>query len=299
MILPDTEPTTAFHHYRSRGRMKTPNWIDSELTTRVPRGDGKVRLHKLPICEATGLARYRDRHQARHGAEAMCAGRHDFEVGTFACPSCHGFHLEQIFRREPVVVGASSEPTDAFMASLPSRKRRYVLFDVENPTRGARATCAQVSSLWNIIKREAPGIAPSDHVVVGAARYVVRKYRGAINGDNVKWVVGADAPDGADRALLAAIDVRRVARDFDELVIISGDHAFVDVARRARALGLTVHVVTAEDPENGLMLSRELAAIASTRSFVRLESRKQKQDNLTEIHQVIRGVRRHIETAAA
>jgi CTP:molybdopterin cytidylyltransferase MocA len=279
--------------------MKTCNRIDSELPVRSRRKDRKSRSHKLPICGATGLARYRDRHQARHGAEAMCAGRGDFEVATFSCPDCHGFHLEQIPHRKPLVVGTHSRPTDAFTASLPSRKSRYVIVDIENPTCGAAASCRQVASLWNVIKQEAPGIAPNDHVVVGAARNVVRKYRAAINGDNVKWVVGADAPDGADRALLAAIDVRRVARDFDELVIISGDHAFVDVARRARAFGLTVHVVTVQDPEHGSMLSRELAAIANTRSFVRLVSRKQKQNNFAKIHQVARRVHDRLETTAA
>jgi hypothetical protein len=277
--------------------MKTVTRIDSELTTRIRRGDGKVRMHKLPICEATGLARYRDRHQARHGVEAMCAGRHYFEVGAFACPSCHGFHPEQIFRREPVVVAASSEPTDPFTASLLSRRNRHFIVDVETPTCGAAASCTQVASLWNVIKQEAPGIAPNDHVVVGAARHVVRKYRAAINGDNVKWVVGTDAPDGADRALLSAIDVRRAARDFDELVIISGDHAFVDVARRAKALGLTV--VTVEDPKHGSMLSRELVAIANTRSFVHLQSRRRKQDNLAKIHQDASRVHHHIKTTAA
>lgn len=268
--------------------MKTARWISSELTTRSHRKDRKVRKHKLPLCETTRLARYRDRHQARHAAESVSAGWRDIAVGTFACSACHGFHLEKTFRREPVVLGTPSKPTEAFTASLPSRRRRYVLFDIENPTCGAKATRKQAATLWNIIKGQAPGIAPNDHVVVGAARGVVRKYRAAINGENVKWVIGEDAPDGADRALLAAIDIRRVARDFDELVIISGDHVFVDVARQARALGLTVHVVTAEHHRQSSMLSRELAAIAHTRSFVRLKSRKQKQNTLAKIHQIAR-----------
>ena len=43
---------------------------DSDLPTRTRRNDGKVRRHKLPVCAETGLARYRDRHQARDGAKA-------------------------------------------------------------------------------------------------------------------------------------------------------------------------------------------------------------------------------------
>ena len=114
--------------------------------------------------------------------------------------------------------------------------------------------------------------------MVGASRSVVRKYRRAIHGANVRWIVGADAPDGADRALLAAIDLRRVARDYDELVIVSGDHAFADLARRAKMLGLTVQVVTAQHPEQRSMLSRELAAAADTRTLVRLEGRTPRHD---------------------
>ena len=119
-------------------------------------------------------------------------------------------------------------------------------------------------------------MAAHDHVVVGASRSVARKYRPVITGHNVKWVIGANAPDAADYALLGAIDLRRVARDYDELVIISGDHAFADLARRAKASGLTVHVVTAEHPENRSTLSRELSAAADIRSVVRLRARSQR-----------------------
>ncbi len=239
--------------------------ISSELPTR--RRDR--RQHRLPVCAATGLARYRDRQQARHAAQARTTGPTTLSVTSYACPQCHGFHLEEMHPKAPIVL-PSVEPTTAFIASLPTRKRRYFLVDIENPTCGAKATSGEVATLWAILKQQAPGIASHDHVVVGASGPVARKYRGAILGPNIRWVVGANAPDGADRALLAAIDLWRVARDYDELVIISGDHAFADLAHRAKLRGLTVHVVTVEHPDQRTMLSRELSAVANTRSIVRL-----------------------------
>jgi len=248
----------------------------------------------------TGLARYRDRHQARQGVEAQRKGAHDAEIRSFSCPSCKGYHTEETYRRDPIVL-ASSNPTPEFTASLPFRKKRYVLVDVENLTHGAKATCQQAAALWGVLTQQAPGIAPHDHVVVGAARYVVRKYRAAIDGANVKWVVGSDGPDGADRALLAAIDLRRVARDYDELVIASGDGAFTELARQAKALGLTVHVITTQHPEQRSMLSRELSAVADFHTLIRLESRTQKKDNLTAIAKVASRAHRrvHAESVAA
>ncbi|AMM31535.1 hypothetical protein SA2016_0847 [Sinomonas atrocyanea] len=269
---------------RGRARLEPGHKVGSGLCNRRHRRNGKTRQHKVSVCEATGLPRLRDRHQALQAAKTTRS--RGLEVCIFACPACGGVHLELTASQEPAVASVPSVPAAAFLASLESRKKRYVLADIENPTRGARASCRQVATFWDLIKKQAPGIAPHDHVVVGASRSVARRYRRVISGENVKWVVGADAPDGADHALLAAIDLRRVARDFDELVIISGDHAFADLARRAKALGLTVHVVTAEHRGKSPMLSRELAAIANTRSFVRLEARKQKQENLARIRQV-------------
>jgi hypothetical protein len=267
---------------------------------RTRTGHRAVRQHKLRICESTRLPSYRTRDQARDGAKAKRAEPQVFDVHTFACPECNGYHIEETYRREPIVV-ASSEPTAEFTASLPFRKKRYFLFDAENLTLGAKATCEQTAALFGVLKQQAPGIAPHDHVVVGAARYVVRKYRAAIDGANVKWVVGSDGPDGADRSLLAAIDLRRVARDYDELVIASGDGAFTELARQAKALGLTVHVITTQHPEQRSMLSRGLSAVADFHTLIRLESRTQKKDNLTAIAKVASRTHRraHTESVAA
>lgn len=256
--------------------MNTKTRIDSELSTRTNRRNGTASRHKLPLCAATGLARYRDRHQARHGAQAQSAGSRHGKVSTFAYPDCRGYHLETSYARQPLTVVGADHPVAAFTASLASRPRRYFLVDIENPTRGAKATRTEVARFWNVLKQQAPGTAPHDHVVVGASRMVVRKYRSAIHGTNVKWVVGADAPDGADAALLAAIDLRRVAQDYDELVIVSGDHAFADLARRAKAAGLAVQVITAQHPEQRSMLARELSVAAHTHTTIRLHSRTPK-----------------------
>lgn len=252
--------------------MRTVN-VSFHVGTRDSRAKSKARKHTFPRCMSTGLARYRDRHQARDGARALSARWHQCHVSMFACPDCRGWHVEKTDIQAPIL--SSREPETATTSTPPSgsRKRRYVLVDVENPTRGARATREEVGVLWHCLKQQAPGIAPEDHVVVGASRRVARKYRASMQGKNVRWVIGADAPEAADRALIAAIDLYRVARDYDELVIVSGDHAFAALARRAKQLGLSVHVVTAEHPAERTMLSRELAATADTQTLIRLDRR--------------------------
>lgn len=279
--------------------MRMNTRINSELVTRSNRRNGTVSRHKLPACPTTGLPRYRDRHQARQGARAMLKGSRNYETSTFACPNCRGYHLEKIYRHEPIEVSPAQAPSAQFLDSLGSRKRRYFLVDIENATRGAKATPTQVAQLWDIIMKQAPGIAPHDHVVVGAARMVVRNYRAAIHAPNVKWVVGADAPDGADHALLSAIDLRRVARDYDELVIFSGDHAFADLARRAEQAGLSVQVITTEHPEQSTVLSRELASVADTHTVIRLKPRSQKPTKVTPITKHTHRTRRHAQQLPA
>ena len=247
--------------------------IGSPLTGRGNPRTGHRPVHKLGICPSTGLARYRDRHQARDAARAARRGAEAREYTPFDCPSCRGFHLERRRALPVVVPAAPSAPVPAFTASLPTRKRRYVLLDIENTTQGAARSAADVAEVWRVLREQAPGIAPHDHVVVGAGRGFARRYRAAIQGPNVRWVVGANGPDGADRALLAAIDLYAVARRYDELVIASGDHAFADVARRARALGLSVQVIVTESSDGRSSLSARLAEVATTRTLVRRTAR--------------------------
>ena len=234
----------------------------------------KPRTHRLPICSETGLIRFRDRHQARDGVKALATGAAN--TNTFACPACRGFHIEVSRVSQPAATAPTSTPVEPFQSFLASRKRRYFLIDLENPTRGAKATSDEVAKLWRLLKEQAPGIAPHDHVVVGTSRAVAGRYRPVMGGEKVKWVVGANAKDGADRALLAAIDVHSVARRYDELVIFSGDHAFTQLAVNAKRLGLGVHVITAEHPNGRSMLSRELSDAADIHTVIRLRGKSQR-----------------------
>ncbi|MBC9225863.1 NYN domain-containing protein [Aeromicrobium sp. zg-636] len=224
----------------------------------------KINRHQLPRCSETGLDRYRDRHQARHGATAANGHAGRSKVTTFACSACGGFHLETL----PGQTVSLATPASAEPAAVPTGPRRYVLMDIENLTAGS-STRAEAKALWRSLTQPGFGITSADHVVVGANRHVARKLATSIAGSNVRWVVGAVEPDGADRALLAAINLHHVAKKYDELVIMSGDHAFSELARRAKALGLRVHVVTSISDGRGRSLSRELAAVADRRTTVR------------------------------
>ena len=218
-------------------------------TSRRSRRGGSVSSHKLPKCENTGLARYRDRHQARDAAEAF--GRHNpyKKQATFACPDCHGFHLEALTR--PLQPVSPTIPTPA--VGEPSR---HILVDIENLT-GGRSTREEARKLWRILSAELDFTA-NDRVVVGGNRHTARKLSTAITGPNVGWVVGAMGADGADRALLAAVNLFQIAKSHDELVIMSGDHAFANLASLASKHGVPVHVVGQRGN-----LSRRLQAAAT------------------------------------
>ena len=217
----------------------------------------RILSHKLPVCEATGLDRYRDRHQAKAGARAVCNGETRQRASSYACPDCRGFHLEVRWasQRRPVQMDAVRRETEP---------RKLVLVDIENVTEGARASCAELSRYWKQLRHATLRLTADDHVVVGAALGVASRYRDVVTGSNVKWVLGANAPDAADYALLAAVNLFDAAKKYDELVIVSGDHVFAELAKKACALGLRVRVVTNRPAGQRSPLSRELREAADS-----------------------------------
>lgn len=221
-----------------------------------------IRRHRPSACRVTGLDRYRDRHQARHAAAAAPREGAGLQLAPFACIDCSGFHLAP----KPSAPRRSCEQT----SFPPERHRRYALVDVENITEGARRTASELAALWTSWQQGEARFSADDHVVVGAAWPVAMKYRHVFDEANVRWVIGSRGPDGADRALLAAIDLRHVARNFDELVILSGDHAFAKLASEARAMGLTVHVIAGNRTRTRSALARELARAADRTTALRM-----------------------------
>jgi hypothetical protein len=160
---------------------------------------------------------------------------------VFACPDCRGFHLEAI---RPVPLSLlTTRPSTAGATDAEGTGRKYVLVDIENLTSAASMDPNRALEQWETIKRIA-GLTDSDHIVMGAARSVARKYRPHLSGRNVRWVIGANSTDAADNALLAATNLHLVSRRFDTIVIASGDHAFADLASRARTGGLAVEVLS-------------------------------------------------------
>lgn len=224
-------------------------------TSAVQLNRSTTRRHRLPLCEVTGLPRYRNRHQARQGAEAQRSHTSTGGFLGFACSTCNGYHLEQ---RRSYPLATVAPPIEA----SPTRPHRYVLVDIENLTDGARDSAAEVAKLWSRIADETLQLASTDHVVVGANRFVYRKYASAIGGTQVRWVIGDASPDAADRALLAAIDLPREASRGSELFILSGDSAFTGLVERAKEAGLRVHVAAQWRRDRGAGLSRKLAAAA-------------------------------------
>lgn len=219
----------------------------------------RITAHKVPTCSTTGLDRYRDRHQARAAADAVGRRYTHHKLATFACRDCRGFHLEKLARAlQPV---GPTTPTPA--ANAPSR---YILVDIENLV-GGRATREEARELWRTLVADLD-ITRCDRVVVGGNRHTAKKLSATIAGHNITWVVGAMGADGADRALLAAANLFQIVKNHDELVIMSGDHAFADLAGRATKRGLRVQVVAARHDELQTSLSRNLKHAADAHVIV-------------------------------
>lgn len=125
--------------------------------------------------------------------------------------------------------------------------RKIVLIDLENMLFGKHAdqdsTRADRSAeILELAEARRPG----DMLIVGCNPRLVffanEHFPGA------KIVTGR-GKDGADNALIDAIDAIHVAGRYSELCIVSGDHAFGEIAHQARAAGLSIRVVA---PHRGL-----------------------------------------------
>lgn len=139
-------------------------------------------------------------------------------------------------------MAAPTNPIDQLHLVPTVAPRRLHVLDIENLL-GAKVSIARVHVLWDLY-RGVVGVGPQDLVVVGCAQHFAPTVLFTLP-SSVRVVVGDDLPDGADRALLDAVDARHQAQRFDEVVIGSGDHAFAPMAAELVAGGCAVTLATA------------------------------------------------------
>ena len=128
-------------------------------------------------------------------------------------------------------------------ASYVREGRTLHLLDLENLCGGPNQVPTEKYAVAHFYGIEA-GIAPDDHVVVGANPgsliHCFDIFPGSLR-------VGRHGPDGADAALLDELrDIDWVARRYDRVIIGSGDHCFAPSTKALRSMGVLVGVVARE-----------------------------------------------------
>ncbi|MEH6807068.1 MAG: NYN domain-containing protein [Rhodococcus erythropolis] len=118
-----------------------------------------------------------------------------------------------------------------------TRPRTLHLIDLENLVAG-NVTPDSCAGAWDEYRREL-GVRWDDHVVVAVSEKNALTAFLVLPG-TVQKVVGPNTADGADHALLDAVDPGWAHARFRQVVIASGDHIFAPLARRLSGDGLLV-----------------------------------------------------------
>lgn len=141
--------------------------------------------------------------------------------------------------------------------------RAVHLIDAENLGGGPDMGIDEIRYMLHFYFQNVPATANDQFYLAGSSHFIKRAIT-ALPDRDVRLLV-RDGKDGADHALLDSIDIDHVARQFDRLVIASGDGAFEGLALEARARDLHVQVVCGVGT-----LSRSLCRAASTVSRLKL-----------------------------
>jgi hypothetical protein len=121
----------------------------------------------------------------------------------------------------------------------PAGRTLHVL-DIENLVGGSAVGPTAVGPALSAYRATA-AVRAGDHVIIGSGPALA--VAAGLAWPGARLLLGHGI-DGADRALLDAVDVDFVAAHYDRVVIASGDHCFAQLARSLRAAGLDVTVVT-------------------------------------------------------
>lgn len=129
-----------------------------------------------------------------------------------------------------------------------SGSRKIVLIDLENMLFGNHQGSDpnrrpdRSAEILDLAQARRPG----DMLIVGCNPHLAFLANDHFPGAKI---VTGKGKDGADQALIDAVDASHAADRYTELCIVSGDHAFSEIAHAARRAGLRVRVVA---PHAGL-----------------------------------------------
>ena len=120
-----------------------------------------------------------------------------------------------------------------------SRRRRLVVVDIENVNGGAVVNVGLADVAWRVVA-EAIDLTDDDLIVVGVGPSSL--LAAGLSRPSARRVMGRGL-SGADHALIAVLRDERITERFDEVVIVSGDGIFADIAAQLAFEGMDVTVV--------------------------------------------------------
>lgn len=123
-----------------------------------------------------------------------------------------------------------------------ARHRSIHAIDLESELGGTEATHEEIVEFFHLWCAHTVGIAPGDRVIIATSHRMARTAWFALPAHGIQRVMRS-GPDGADLALIDAIDLPHDSLRFSRLVIGSGDGIFEGLAIAASLQGMLVQQV--------------------------------------------------------
>lgn len=149
--------------------------------------------------------------------------------------------------------------------TTPTAHRTLHVIDLENLVGGTDASPGDLRAAWDAYRGHGIGIADDDHVIIATSSHVARVAWFALPATGIQRLV-RDGQDGADLALIDAVDVPHAATRYGRISLASGDHAFTQLVLEAKSHRMRVQLVIGRGQP-----SRELMAACTARTWLRLD----------------------------
>lgn len=119
--------------------------------------------------------------------------------------------------------------------------RKLHIIDIENIIGKADFTEADARRFKEIYWGHAVAVERFDDVILASSRLAATNSWWAFP-QGIQRLI-KDGPDGAELAVLEALDVSQAAQRYDEVVLASGDHLFADLVQDFQRRGVTVQLI--------------------------------------------------------